>query len=247
VHGVKNIILVASGKGGVGKSTVAANLAITLAELGHKVGLLDADIYGPSVPLMFGIHEKPQLTHDGRMIPHVVDGINLMSIGFLVEEAQAIVWRGPMLAKALAQMMLGTYWGLGEELDFLIIDTPPGTGDIHISLATNYNITGAIVVSTPQKLAVIDANKAIVMFEKLAVPLLGAVENMSYLIHDNKKLFLFGEDGMLNYCQKNDVKLLAQIPIIPDLCQAGDLGRKALSHIAQAEVTEIFKKIIGAL
>ncbi len=232
--GVRNIIAVASGKGGVGKSTVASNLAVALAQRGAKVGLLDADIYGPSVPMMFdAIQEKPMLEdRDGKtwMIPLEHYGVKLLSIGFFLSDTQAVVWRGPMASKALMQLINDASWG---ELDYLIIDLPPGTGDIQISLVTGAQITGAVIVSTPQNVALTDVRKSIAMFNQkdIRVPILGIVENMAYFTPaelPNNKYFIFGKDGAKNLADELKVPFLGQIPLVQSICEAGDAGRPAV-------------------
>jgi ATP-binding protein involved in chromosome partitioning len=230
---VKNIIAVASGKGGVGKSTVSANLAIALADLGAKVGLVDADIYGPSIPIMFDVvDEKPLVrnTEAGQlMVPVESYGIKLLSIGFFADPAQAVVWRGPMASKALTQLFRDADWG---ELDYLIIDLPPGTGDIHLTLVSGIPLTGAIIVTTPQLVALADAEKAVSMFQipSINVPVLGIVENMSYFTPaelPENKYYLFGMDGGKRMAEKLNVPLLAQLPLVQSIREAGDSGRPA--------------------
>ena len=231
--GVRNIIAVASGKGGVGTSTVAANLAVALAKQGAKVGLLDADIYGPSVPIMFdAVQEKPLLEdRDGKtwMIPLEHYGVKLLSIGFFLSDTQAVVWRGPMASKALMQLINDASWG---ELDYLLIDLPPGTGDIQISLVTGAQITGAVIVSTPQNVALTDVRKSIAMFKQkgIEVPILGIVENMAYFTPaelPNNKYFIFGKDGARNLADELKVPFLGEIPLVQSICEAGDAGRPA--------------------
>lgn len=231
---VKNVIAVASGKGGVGKSTVAANLAVALAMQGAKVGLLDADIYGPSIPMMFDvIDEKPLLEEkEGKtyMMPIENYGVKMLSIGFFVTNAQAVVWRGPMASKAFQQLINDAEWG---ELDYLFIDLPPGTGDIQLSLVSTASLTGAVVVSTPQNVALLDVRKAVTMFghKDIHVPVLGIVENMAYFtpaeLPDNK-YFIFGKDGARNLADELQVPFLGQIPLVQSICEAGDAGRPAV-------------------
>jgi ATP-binding protein involved in chromosome partitioning len=232
--GVRNIIAVASGKGGVGKSTVASNLAVALAKQGAKVGLLDADIYGPSVPIMFdAVQEKPLLEdRDGKtwMIPLEHYGVKLLSIGFFLSDTQAVVWRGPMASKALMQLINDASWG---ELDYLLIDLPPGTGDIQISLVTGAQITGAVIVSTPQNVALTDVRKSIAMFRQkgIDVPILGIVENMAYFTPAElpaNKYFIFGKDGARNLADELKVPFLGEVPLVQSICEAGDAGRPAV-------------------
>lgn len=233
IPGVSNIIAVASGKGGVGKSTVTANLAVTLHKMGFKVGLIDADIYGPSAPIMFDVqHAKPITVHvDGKnkMGPVEGYGVKVMSIGFFANMDQAVVWRGAMATKALTQMIHDTHWG---ELDFLLIDLPPGTGDIHLSMVQNVPVTGAVVVSTPQKVALADARKGVAMFkmEQINVPVLGILENMSYFTPPelpSNKYYLFGKEGARQLAKTMDVPFLGELPLIQSIREAGDVGRPA--------------------
>ncbi|NEV94699.1 Mrp/NBP35 family ATP-binding protein [Psychroflexus sp. YR1-1] len=233
IPGIQNIIAVASGKGGVGKSTVTANLAVTLSNLGFKVGLLDADIYGPSGPIMFDVaNEKPlSVTKDGKskMKPIESYGVKLLSIGFFTKPDQAVIWRGPMAAKALNQMIFDADWG---ELDFLLVDLPPGTGDIHLSIMQSMPITGALIVSTPQNVALADAKKAVSMFqqESINVPVLGICENMAYFtpaeLPDNK-YYIFGEKGAKYLAEDLGVPFLGEIPLVQSLRESGDIGRPA--------------------
>src|SRR5690554_2634854 len=233
IPGIKNIIAVASGKGGVGKSTVTANLAVTLAKMGFKVGVLDADIYGPSVPMMFQVeNEKPlavNIEGKSKMKPVENYGVKILSIGFFTQPNQAVVWRGPMAAKALNQMIFDAHWG---ELDFMLIDLPPGTGDIHLSIMQSLPITGAVVVSTPQNVALADAKKGVAMFqqESINVPVLGIVENMAYFTPDElpeNKYYIFGKEGAKNLAEDLDVPFLGEIPIVQSIREAGDYGHPA--------------------
>ena len=228
---VKNIIAVVSGKGGVGKSTVSANLALALAAGGAKVGLMDADIYGPSQHIMFGIRgERPLMKDDGsgagKIVPIEKFGIKVMSIGLLIDEKQAVVWRGPMVSSAIRQFVSDVDWG---ELDYLVIDMPPGTGDIHLTIVQTVPVTGVIVVTTPQLVALADAKKGIAMFgqAQLKVPVIGLVENMSYFtpmeLPDNK-YYLFGKDGGKTLAEDFDINFLGQIPIVQSICEGGDNG-----------------------
>jgi len=232
--GVKNVIAIASGKGGVGKSTVTANLAVALAQKGYKVGLVDADIYGPSMPLMFNVEgEKPMpIEINGRNLIQPVEsyGVKLLSIGFFAETDQAVVWRGPMATRALSQLFTEANWG---ELDYMLIDLPPGTGDIHLSLVQTVSVTGAIIVSTPQKVALIDARKAIGMFslEQINVPIVGMIENMAYFTPEelpDNKYYIFGQDGLKSLAKENNLPLLGEIPLVQSIREAGDAGRPAV-------------------
>lgn len=231
---VKNIIAVASGKGGVGKSTVAANLACALAMQGARVGLIDADIYGPSVPIMFDVvNEKPMLRDiNGKsfLVPVESYGVKLLSIGFFADMNQAIVWRGPIAVRALNQLLSEADWG---ELDYMIVDLPPGTGDIHLSLVAAVPITGAVIVSTPQNVALADAKKAVAMFRMPAinVPVLGIIENMAYFTPaelPENKYFIFGREGAIRLAENLEIPLLGQIPLVQSICEAGDAGRPAV-------------------
>lgn len=233
IPGIKNIIAVASGKGGVGKSTVTSNLAVTLAKMGFKVGLLDADIYGPSAPIMFDVaNEKPLAVNvDGRskMKPVENYGVKILSIGFFTQPNQAVIWRGPMASKALNQMIFDAAWG---ELDFLVLDLPPGTGDIHLSIMQSLPITGAVVVSTPQHVALADAKKGVAMFqqESINVPVLGIVENMAYFTPEelpDNKYYIFGKEGAKELAIDLQVPFLGEIPLIQSVREAGDTGRPA--------------------
>lgn len=231
---VKNIIAVASGKGGVGKSTVTANLALGLAEKGYKVGLVDADIYGPSMPIMFDVvYERPRAeVIDGKqyMIPVESHGVRLLSIGFFADPNQAIVWRGPMATKAINQLFADAWWG---ELDYLILDLPPGTGDIHLTLVQAVQITGVVVVSTPQEIALADARKGVAMFQlpSINVPILGLVENMAWFTPaelPNNRYYIFGKEGTKGLAEQMKVPLLGQIPLVQSIREAGDAGRPAI-------------------
>ena len=239
--GVKNIIAVSSGKGGVGKSTVTANLAIGLAKLGYRVGLLDTDIFGPSMPKMFGVEEeRPYAVQvDGRdlIVPIEKYGVKLLSIGFFVNPDQATLWRGGMACNALKQLITEAQWG---ELDYFILDTPPGTSDIHLTLIQTLGITGAIIVSTPQQVALADARKGINMYmnEKVNVPILGLVENMAWFTPaelPENKYFIFGKDGCKQLAEELNVPLLAQIPLIQSVCEEGDKGEPAVLTPASPE------------
>ncbi len=229
--GVKNIIAVVSGKGGVGKSTVAANLALAIAQGGAKVGLMDADIYGPRVPIMFGVRgERPMMIDVGREKPMIAPleryGIKLISIGLLVDEKSAVVWRGPMASSAIKQFISDVYW---DELDYLIIDMPPGTGDIHLTLMQTVQVTGAVIVTTPQDVALADAKKGIAMFgqAQLNTPVIGLVENMSYFTPaelPDHKYYIFGKDGGKRLADEYDIPFLGQIPLVQSIREGGDEG-----------------------
>ena len=230
LKGVKNIIAVVSGKGGVGKSTVASNLALAIAESGAKVGLMDADIYGPSVHIMFGVRgERPQMRDvngKGMIVPIDRYGIKLMSIGLLVDERQAVVWRGPMVSSAIKQFVTDVDWG---ELDYLVIDMPPGTGDIHLTIVQTVPVTGVIVVTTPQLVALADAKKGIAMFSQpgLKVPVIGLVENMSYFTPaelPENKYYIFGKQGGKKLADEFDIPFLGEIPLVQSIREGGDLG-----------------------
>ncbi|NBP67319.1 MAG: iron-sulfur cluster carrier protein ApbC [Cytophagia bacterium] len=232
--GVKNIIAVASGKGGVGKSTVTSNLAVALAQAGAKVGLIDADIYGPSIPVMFNCeHEQPtvkQVNGKNIIVPIEQYGVKLLSIGFLTPPESAVIWRGPMASSALKQFITDAEWG---ELDYLLIDLPPGTSDIHLTLVQTVPVTGAIIVTTPQKVALADAQKGLAMFKQpqINVPVLGVVENMAYFTPEelpDNKYYIFGKDGGLNLSQKFDVPFLGQIPLVQSIRESGDSGLPAV-------------------
>ncbi len=232
---VRNIIAVVSGKGGVGKSTVAANLALALSQGGAKVGLMDADIYGPSVPIMFGVRgERPLMIDVGGEKPMIAPlekyGIKLISIGLLVDEKNAVVWRGPMASSAIRQFITDVYW---DELDYLVIDMPPGTGDIHLTLMQTVPVTGAVIVTTPQDVALADARKGIAMFgqAQLNVPIIGLVENMSYFtpaeLPDNK-YYIFGKEGGRKLADEYDIPFLGQIPLVQSIREGGDTGKPAM-------------------
>lgn len=248
---VKNIIAVSSGKGGVGKSTVAANLAVALAQEGAKVGIIDADIYGPSVPTMFNCeHEQPsvkQVNGKNIIVPLEQYGVKLISIGFLAPAENAVVWRGPMASSALKQFIGDTDWG---ELDYLIIDLPPGTSDIHLTLVQTVPVTGAVIVTTPQKVALADARKGMSMFKQpqINVPILGIIENMAYFTPEelpDNKYYIFGEGGGLNLSQKFDVPLLGQIPIVQSIRESGDSGYPAV--LKEGKTKEAFHELAEAV
>ena len=251
--GVKNIIAISSGKGGVGKSTVTANLAVTLAKMGFKVGILDADIYGPSIPIMFDVvKEKPLAVNvDGKskMKPVENYGVKILSIGFFTEPDQAVVWRGPMASKALNQMIFDANWG---ELDFMLIDLPPGTGDIHLSIMQSLPLTGAVVVSTPQNVALADARKGVAMFQQdsINVPVLGIIENMAYFTPEelpNNKYYIFGKEGAKNLAEDLNIPFLGGIPLVQSIREAGDVGRPAALQVAsplESAFEELTKNVV---
>ncbi len=233
IPGITNIIAIASGKGGVGKSTVAANMAVTLAKMGFKVGLLDADIYGPSVPTMLDTEGAKPLSVevDGRNLMEPIEnyGVKMLSIGYFSGANQAVVWRGPMASKALSQMLRDAHWG---ELDFLLIDLPPGTGDIHLSIIQEVPVTGAVIVSTPQHVALADVKKGIAMFqmESINIPVLGLIENMAYFTPEElpeNKYYIFGKQGAQYMAEDLGIPVLGEIPIIQSIREAGDVGRPA--------------------
>lgn len=238
IPGIQNIVAVASGKGGVGKSTVTANLAVTLSKMGFNVGVLDADVYGPSIPIMFDVESARPLAVeiDGRskMKPIENYGVKVLSIGFFTQPNQAVIWRGPMAAKALNQMIFDAAWG---DLEFLLIDLPPGTGDIHLSIMQSLPITGAVVVSTPQNVALADAKKGVAMFqqENINVPVLGIIENMAYFTPEelpNNKYYIFGKEGAKNLAEDLQVPFLGEIPLVQSIREAGDVGRPAALQTA---------------
>lgn len=248
IPGIKNIIAVASGKGGVGKSTTTANLAVTLAKMGFSVGILDADIYGPSMPIMFDVEsEKPvSVVVDGKskMKPIESYEVKILSIGFFTAPSQAVIWRGPMASKALNQMIFDADWG---ELDFMLIDLPPGTGDIHLSIVQSLPITGAVIVSTPQAVALADAKKGVAMFQSdsINVPVLGIIENMAYFTPEElpeNKYYIFGKEGAKNLAEDLEVPFLGEIPIVQSIREAGDYGRPAALQTA-SPLEKVFEEI----
>lgn len=259
IPGIDSIIAISSGKGGVGKSTVTANIAVTLAQMGCKVGILDADIYGPSIPTMFDIEGARPLSvkkeGKSKMAPIVSYGVKILSIGFFTKPDQAVIWRGPMAAKALNQLIFDADWG---ELDFLLIDLPPGTGDIHLSIVQSLPLNGSVVVSTPQNIALADARKGIAMFnqENIQVPVLGIIENMSYFTPDelpDNKYYIFGKNGAENLAIDKGVPFLGALPLVQTVREASDVGRpsalqegtsiqKSLVEVTQNMVTQLLKR-----
>ena len=256
IKGIQNVIAIASGKGGVGKSTVTSNIAITLSKMGFKVGILDADIYGPSIPIMFDIaNERPlSVNVDGKnkMKPIESYGVKILSIGFFTKPDQAVIWRGPMASKALNQMIFDATWG---ELDFLLVDLPPGTGDIHLSILQALPVTGSVIISTPQNIALADARKGIAMFNQksINVPVLGIIENMAYFTPfelPENKYYIFGKDGAKNLSQDMNVKLLGEVPIVQSIREASDFGHPAsLQENSKISLTfeEISKNLVSEL
>jgi ATP-binding protein involved in chromosome partitioning len=222
VPGVKRVIAVASGKGGVGKSTVAANLACALQHLGARVGLLDCDIYGPSIPLMMGVHDKPTVSDDERLVPPVAHGVKVMSIGLLLTDDQPVIWRGPMIAKTISQFLLAVEWG---ELDFLLVDLPPGTGDAQLSLCQTVPLDGGVIVTTPQEASLGVVRKGIAMFQKVNVPILGIVENMSWFTTPNGgRVEIFGHGGGRAEAARQNIPFLGEVPLFTEIREGGDCG-----------------------
>jgi ATP-binding protein involved in chromosome partitioning len=249
IPGVRRIVAVASGKGGVGKSTVSVNLALALHNQGYKVGILDADIYGPSLPMMLGLREDPAVNERNKIVPPVAFGLKVMSFGFFASDESAVIWRGPMVMKALQQFFYDVEWG---ELDFLIIDLPPGTGDAQLTLVQCLPISGAVIVTTPQNVALLDAVKGIVMFRKTEVPILGVVENMSTFLCPScgTESHIFGEGGAAKVSQRFDVPVLGHIPLRPDIRAAGDDGQPLASisgHPMRVRFAEIAENAVKRL
>ncbi len=243
---IKHKIAIASGKGGVGKSTVATNLAISLANGGAAVGLMDADAYGPSIPTMMGIQERPRTSPERKLIPLVRHNIKLMSIGFMVPEEQAMIWRGPMLHSAIRQFLSDVAWG---ELDYLIIDLPPGTGDVALTLTQAIPLTGAVIVTTPQDVALADVRRGVAMFERLSVPILGIIENMSYFLcpHCHEKTEIFSADGGKNTSERFGTAFLGQIPLDAEVCTAGDIGVPIVAGNPESPQSEAFGGVAAEL
>jgi ATP-binding protein involved in chromosome partitioning len=239
IAGVRNIIAIGSGKGGVGKSTVAVNLAITFAKFGHAVGLLDADVYGPNVPLMMGIRETPHAIGQ-RIQPLTAHGVRIMSMGFLNPGDKPLVWRGPMLNSVMQQFLRNVDWG---ELDYLVIDLPPGTGDVQLTLIQTTPLTGAVVVTTPSDVSLEDARKAVHMFEQVREQVLGIVENMSYLDHNGEKIYVFGKGGGAKTAELMKVPLLAEIPLDPKTREGGDTGKPIATVREPNHQVTLFEKL----
>ena len=236
---IKNIIVIGSGKGGVGKSTVTVNLAVALAKKKFNVGLLDADIYGPSIPKMLGIKKKPDVSEKKKIMPYLKYGMKSISIGNMIPDNGAVIWRGAMASSAIKQLYNDVDWG---ELDYLLIDLPPGTGDIQLSLCQSLSLKGAVIVSTPQEISLIDVRKSINMFRRVNVPILGIVQNMSYFEIEGKKNYIFGKNGVSSEAKKQNINLLGDIPIFPKIAESGDIG-KPLTDDQKSEVFMIYEKI----
>ena len=239
IPGIKNLVAVASGKGGVGKTTVAVNLALALAKLGHKVGLIDADVYGPNVPIMLGTSQEPLATADRRIIPVEVSRLKMISMGLLNPGDKPMIWRGPMLHGVITQFLRSVEWG---QLDYLLVDLPPGTGDVQLTLIQTTPLTGAVVVTTPSDVALEDARKAVNMFEQVREDVLGIVENMSYLEHNGEKLYIFGKGGGARTAEKMHVPLLAEIPLDPETRAGGDAGQPIATRPETAQAA-VFEKL----
>ena len=245
---VRNFVAVASGKGGVGKSTVAANLAVSLAKDGYDVGLLDADIYGPSIPTMFGLKEdRPRVNEQQKIVPPEAHGVKLLSMGFLVDPSQAVIWRGPMVSRAIRQFLGDAEWG---ELDYLILDLPPGTGDIQLTIVQTIPLTGALIVSTPQDVALADAQKGVAMFGNVNVPVFGIVENMAFFTPPDlpdRKYYLFGQGGARRLADELGVSFLGEIPIEQALREGGDAGKPIVAESPESVSARAFQEIADAL
>lgn len=240
IEGVKKIIVVSSGKGGVGKSTVSSNLALALAQTGAQVGLLDADIYGPSIPRMFGaLNQKPQVTREQKIQPLIRYGLKLMSMGFLIEEENAVVWRGPMLFKAMDQFFRDVMWG---ELDYLVIDLPPGTGDVQLSIAQKVPVAGAVTVCTPQNVALADVKKSVDMFKRLNVPIIGLIENMAYFLDSKtgEKHEMFPKGELNSFLDRERIELLGELPFYSSLAQASEIGIPLVESKPDSAISKTF-------
>jgi len=245
VPGIRRIVAVASGKGGVGKSTVAVNLACGLRHLGARVGLLDCDIYGPSIPLMMGIHQRPGLSEDEKLVPPSSHGVKLMSIGFLLDDDQPVIWRGPMIQRTIQQFITVTDWG---ELDFLLVDLPPGTGDAQLTLCQTVPLDGGVIVTTPQEASLGVVRKGIAMFEKVNVPILGLVENMSYFLAPNgERIEIFGHGGGRAEAERQRIPFLGEIPIYTEIREGGDRGVPIVISAPDKPAGQVFLKIAEAL
>ena len=245
VAGVKRILAVASGKGGVGKSTCSVNLACALAHLGAKVGLLDCDIYGPSIPLMMGVHEKPTVNEAERLVPPSNHGVKVISIGLLVTDDQPVIWRGPMITKTIQQFLLAVEWG---ELDFLLVDLPPGTGDAQLSLCQTVPLDGGVIISTPQEASLGVVRKGIAMFRKVNVPILGIVENMSYFTAPNgERVEIFGHGGGQEEAARQEVPFLGEVPIFTEIREGGDRGMPIVVSAPNHAAGKVFIQIAATL
>jgi ATP-binding protein involved in chromosome partitioning len=246
IPGVKNTIAVASGKGGVGKSTVAVNLALALAKTGAKVGLLDTDVYGPSLPLMMGIHEMPQVNEKEKLIPLENHGLKLMSVGFMLDEETPLIWRGPLVMQLVKQFLTGVIWG---ELDYLVIDLPPGTGDVQLTLVQTIPLSAAVIVTTPQDIALIDARRAIKMFGEVKVPVAGIIENMSHFVcpHCHEPTEIFSRGGGQKTSERYEVPLLGKIPLDVAIREGGDAGKPVVTEAPDSEQAKVFSEIAGAV
>jgi ATP-binding protein involved in chromosome partitioning len=245
VPGVKRVIAVASGKGGVGKSTCSVNLACALRHLGARVGLLDCDIYGPSIPLMMGVYEKPTVNAGERLVPPLAHGVKVMSIGLLLNDDQPVIWRGPMITKTIQQFLLAVEWG---ELDFLLVDLPPGTGDAQLSLCQTVPLDGGVIISTPQEASLGVVRKGIAMFRKVNVPILGIVENMSYFIAPNgERVEIFGHGGGREEAARQDVPFLGEVPLFTEIREGGDRGMPIMVSTPNHAAGRVFLQIAGKL
>ena len=246
IEGVKHIIAVSGGKGGVGKSTVSVNLATSLALTGAKVGIMDTDVYGPNIPTMMGVTEQPKIiqhpTRGELFVPPVAHGVKVMSMGFLIQPDQPLIWRGPMLHSVINQFCHQVEWG---EIDYLIVDMPPGTGDVQLSLAQFVPVTGAVLVTTPQEVSMQDVRKAYYMFDKVRIPIIGVVENMSYFKPEDsdKKYYIFGEGGGKLLAQKFNLELLAQFPIVAKVCEGGDAGIPITIKDSSSDTSKAFASL----
>jgi ATP-binding protein involved in chromosome partitioning len=244
IEGVKKIIAVSSGKGGVGKSTVTSNLAIALAQENLKIGILDADIYGPSQPRMMGaLNQKPEISKNNKIIPILRHGIKIMSMGFLVDEDLAVAWRGPMLFKAMNQLFYDVAW---DDLDYLLIDLPPGTGDVQLSMVQKVPVSGALTICTPQNIALADVKKSIDMFQRVNVPILGVLENMAYFSNPNEsgeKIQIFPKGDLKQFLDSKNIAHLGEIPILKDIAMASEMGIPLMAQKNETEFTQVFKKL----
>lgn len=242
IPGVKNTIAVASGKGGVGKSTVAVNLALALAKTGAKVGLLDTDVYGPSLPLMMGIHEMPQVDEKEKLLPLTNHGLKLMSVGFMLDEETPLIWRGPLVMQLVKQFLTGVVWG---ELDYLVIDLPPGTGDVQLTLVQTIPLSAAVIVTTPQDIALIDARRALKMFGEVKVPVAGIIENMSHFVcpHCHEATEVFSRGGGEKTSERYNVPLLGKIPLDVAIREGGDTGKPVVTDAPDSEQAKAFEQI----